>query len=453
MRRWIALGATCTVACFEETPDGVDPQSTTGGTSVGGSETSSSSSVTTTSSDGSESTSHAPDTSSGGAPVCGDGMPEGDEVCDDGNDVPADGCTGCRPSLTTEWVRPFGTDLDGEVAAALSGRTDQIVAAGMLGGDMGDGDLWIEVLDESGASMQRVLSGGMAGVNDAVIDVRVAVDGAIWTTGTVSDDAVALSQVDSRRYSPTFELDWVAKHGGDDVIDTGTGLGLLVPGSVVGATLGNAFVSDAWFARYSLNGTVEDELFCDCGPFGGVMDLATGVAGARAAVSTEQGRQLWGFDGTLMAGPSWDADLSVTSDQPWLAIDVGAGGDTVVCSGRSGGNDVNVWVARFDSNGNELWTATHDLGDGDQACLDVVVGPSDILLAGMLREDATNARGLVARLETGTGDLLHSQELEIEGSDDTRVAAIDLVGGIPYIAGAFAMDDFDDDAFVARLVP
>lgn len=453
MRRWIAIGTICASACFEE-PGGVDPQATSGeptSTSAGTSTGSESGTATTLASADAVSSS-MPDTSSGATPMCGDGVPEGDEECDDGNEDPGDGCTACRTSLTVEWVRTFGTDLPDEVAASISGRTDQIVVAGMLGGDMGDGDLWLEVLDEAGESTHRILSGGMAGFNDAVVDVRFAADGGVWTTGTVTDDLTEQSQVDSRRYTPAFELDWVVKHGGDNVLDRGNGLGILVGGAIVGATLGNAFASDAWLVRYTAGGSLDEEFLCDCGAFGGVIDVATGIAGTRAAVTTETGRELWGFDDAIAGGPSWSADISA-SDQPSLAIDVGGGGDTIVCSSRAGGNDVSIWVARYDSNGDELWTLSHDLGDGDQGCLDVAVSANAIVLVGFVREDATNARGLVARLDPGTGDVVHSQELEIEGSADTRVVGIDLLGETPYVAGAYAVDDLDDDAFAARLVP
>ncbi len=106
----ISLGAT---ACVIEKIDaiiaehGVTWESTTGNETTGALDTSTSTSTSTGAegtgqSHGAEDTSSASSTSgsssiSSGAegPVCGDGIIEGDETCDDGNDTPDDGCQQC----------------------------------------------------------------------------------------------------------------------------------------------------------------------------------------------------------------------------------------------------------------------------------------------------------------------------------------------------------------------
>ena len=106
----ISLGVT---ACVIEKIDaiiaehGVTWESTTGNESTGARDTSTSTSTSTSAgpeetsqSHGAEGTSSAASTSassSSGAegPVCGDGIIDGEETCDDGNDTPDDGCQQC----------------------------------------------------------------------------------------------------------------------------------------------------------------------------------------------------------------------------------------------------------------------------------------------------------------------------------------------------------------------
>ena len=66
-------------------------QTSTSGVSMTGSETSG---PDTFGSSSSSSTTDVP------APICGDGVVEGDETCDDGNDVPDDGCQYCAKDST-----------------------------------------------------------------------------------------------------------------------------------------------------------------------------------------------------------------------------------------------------------------------------------------------------------------------------------------------------------------
>ncbi|MBK7825532.1 MAG: DUF4215 domain-containing protein [Nannocystis sp.] len=65
-----------------------DASTSTSMGAMSGSGTSSTSGEPSSSTSGSDSTGPLP-------PVCGDGVIEGDETCDDGNDIPADGCQEC----------------------------------------------------------------------------------------------------------------------------------------------------------------------------------------------------------------------------------------------------------------------------------------------------------------------------------------------------------------------
>jgi cysteine-rich repeat protein len=388
--------------------------------------------------------------STGATPACGDGEIQGDEVCDDGNDVAGDGCTECRASLTPYWVRTFGSAFEDDAALSVAARAGVTAVGGALAGDGGDGDVWIEVLDDEGNSAGRLLTGGTSNLPDMAFGVQVDDDGTIWATG-VSNDTGAYADAFTHRITPTFEIAWTASRGTDATYDTGTGIVLAGGGGVfVGASLSVFGTNDAWIGRYDAEGNLVEEYFCDCGDVGILAGLAPSARGIRALAGQGLQRLLWGFDGPLADGP-WSVPLAV--DQYDVALDAMPNGETIVCGANAGGNDISLWVARFDVDGDEIWAVQHDLGDGDQTCRGVAVDGSDVFVAGSIREDDQSARGFVTRLDPAVGDLVRVEELVVDQSMDTRVLAVDVDDGVPVVVGAFAVDALDDDAFVARLVP
>lgn len=113
----VTLCATLNTACAIEMIDaliaergvtectsssGSEDSDTTDGESSAGSTSESSSSTSTTESDASTSSGESTTTeaetggsSTGHMPLCGNGVIEGDETCDDGNEIPGDGCQEC----------------------------------------------------------------------------------------------------------------------------------------------------------------------------------------------------------------------------------------------------------------------------------------------------------------------------------------------------------------------
>lgn len=457
----VALFATS--ACFAEPPAGPSESTAhssasqdrddaaSSSTSEGGGESSGTHTDADTTAGIGEATSSDADTSSGGLGSCGDGVVSGDELCDDANDTPADGCTACAPSLSIVWQRTFGSAAPVEGASAISVRDGSIAVGGALAGAGDDTDLWLEILDEAGESAGRLLIDGDADAEDRVVDVRYDGAGTLWTTGVRDDGGFPQLQMDTRAISPALEVTWSTTIGFDAMPDIPAGLGLLGDGAVVGAVIGPSFATNAWFGHYDAAGAVDDSQVCDCGGSGAVVDLDTSETGVRGILVDGSGRELWGWAGGLSDGPPWQVPLDVT--EPGVVLDVAPAGDTVVCGAVAGGNDVKLWLARFDASGDLLWSSTQDVGDGDQSCAGVVMAAETTLVVGSIREDEQTAVGVVARFDNGTGEPLLVRELVIEASADTRITAIDLRGDVPYVAGTYAVDALDDDAFVARLVP
>lgn len=448
MRRASTLAIALVGGCFEDSPP-LDETTSTGATDGTPTDTGSTTAAPASTDDEDGSTA-APDTTAA-EPVCGDMQVEGDEECDDGNDQPADGCTACRISLTPTWVETFGTDLAEEGAFSVAAAPMSVTVGGALAGDTGSSDIWLEVLDNDGESQGRVLVDGGANQKDAILDVRLGSEGTLWATGAIDVGAPGYSQIDVRKLSDSLDTEWAEQAGVDNLSDRGHGIAVVDGGVVVAGFVGQGIGTDAWLARYDGDGMLVDQYQCDCGGFGVGIDVAAMPDRIRALALDGFSAELWAFDAALVDEPSWEVTFEVEIGVNSVAMT--PDGDTVVCGSYTGGNDIVFWLARFDPTGDERWTATHDLGDGDQTCRGVHVGAESALAVGEIRENADSARGLLARIDLGTGDLIGSQELVVESSDDTRVLAVDAVAGAPYIAGAYAIDALDDDAFVARLVP
>ena len=141
MRRALPLAAAALLACGDDPPETLVPTTEPAGTTTTASSSSSSSSSgepdddgsssessgseaatsgedegasssSSTSSGGDSSSSSGADTSTGAA-VCGDGIAEGDEACDDGNDDETDDCTSaCAPPACGDGFLQPGEECD-----------------------------------------------------------------------------------------------------------------------------------------------------------------------------------------------------------------------------------------------------------------------------------------------------------------------------------------------------
>jgi cysteine-rich repeat protein len=425
-----------------------------GNSSTGSAETSGSTGTTTsTPADTSTSIADTTETTDAtGTPVCGDGEVQGDELCDDGNDMVGDGCTDCRPSLTIDWIETFGSsDVELEAAVAVVAAGNRLVVVGALGSTATDSDVWVEALDGRGVSFGRYLHDGPAHSDDVALDVRATLTGEVTIAAAVDHGAPEGLQIETTRLDPDLGVLWTNVRGTNSVVDRPSSIAL-VPGGVI---VGGLVDGDAWLVRLDDDGNLLEERFADLTPPAAVLDLTTTTTEIRAAVLDAGLVRLWGFavDTPLASVPTWDREMEVNDNTP-VSIDISAAGDVHVCGTLVGeANDAELWIQRSDPTGDVVWTAAHDLGDGDAVCRGIRLSGPDVMLVGEIRESDSQAVGYAARAEASTGDLVDIQELVVESSVDTRVIGIDLASNVPYVVGAYAVNATDDNAFVARLVP
>jgi cysteine-rich repeat protein len=144
MRDRVLSLAVLVSACFVDETPGAPGSGENNGTSSGSGPSSSATATTPTgpTSETSEPPSSSTDGSSGDTPsICGNGLVEAGELCDDGDDQVADGCNpDCRPSGSVIWavqLEQMVPDTD-HVLHDVIVDGDQVLAIGQLGIDETD---------------------------------------------------------------------------------------------------------------------------------------------------------------------------------------------------------------------------------------------------------------------------------------------------------------------------
>lgn len=323
--------------------------------SCAGDENASDSSSSTTSSSSSGGTTEVADASTSGAsststtgpadsgttvpvPECGNGTVEAPEECDDGNMEAGDGCDpDCTATVDTSlWTATHA----GDAAVQEAGQgiavdsADNVIVAGYVVDVAGNADIWVRKYDPDGNE--------------------------VWTQ--VLDPS---SGMDDRAYG-------VAIDSMDNIV-------------VVGDAAAGPSVSDLWIAKLDPQGAELWSTTID-GPGSGA-DLAEDVAvdsndnvvvtgWVRVANSdndiwvgklSSAGATLWT---DIVAGPD-------TLDDRGQGIGVAPGDDVVVTGYVSDSNPGrDVWLRRYDPDGAEVWTTVHDsVNSGIDMAFDLTVAP------------------------------------------------------------------------------
>ncbi len=286
--------------------------------------------------------------------VCGDGMMEDLEECDDGNQVSGDGCEiDCTVTFDSSiWQVTAGgqagiQDVGHGVVVDGAGN---IIAVGYVSDAVANPDMWIRKLDPDGNEIWTTQLDPSGGGDDRAY--AVAVDGAdnIYVTGEI-DTAPALSDLWVGQLTPDGTLGWSDTVDGAGA-DSDGGRGIAADDS------GNVYVTG--FVKV---GTNDNDIFVGRWNAGG------------AAAWTD-----------TIAGPGG-------LDDRGRGIALDSAGDVVV-----GGFVANaafnrdVWLRKYDADGNEQWTQTWDSLRGlDDAGFSVAIAPDDTIgIAGTTPVIATN---------------------------------------------------------------
>lgn len=211
-------------------PSTADPSTSTSETSSSTAETPTTSTDATTAEPTSTGvvetdTADASSTGEPGPAVCGDGIVQASEACDDGNDESGDSCLFCHRRPKTDWT----VALDGRQRSAATGVTVAPTGEIVVVGEEDAGDLYapfVLVLAPDGAQVWKKLIPSALDARYAA--VAVDPDGFIYAAGTIdvagADPDIAILHKFDLAGEPVWTYEELAP-GGFDATFTGVTVG------------------------------------------------------------------------------------------------------------------------------------------------------------------------------------------------------------------------------------
>lgn len=438
-----------------------------------GEASSSSSSGETSSGDGSSSggssSGEGPGSSGAPEPVCGDGQVDDPELCDDGDDVDGNGCNvDCVPSGQLLWSTThagmlgftdegLGCDVDG---------TGSIYVVGLTALSAADEDLWLRKYAAGGEALWTQTYAGSAKLKDQGRGVVVDAAELVYAAGFAN----VLEQSNNsvvRKYAADGMPVWTKSFNGvaslgdiaSAVVQTKTG-DVLVGGATGVTDAGN----DTWLRKYSAAGAVLWTRYYAGAGKGHDETNALAVtddggyfyaAGIESVVG--EGRNLWlakyDIDGNLLWSRLYNGAAS-KDDHLYAAVAMADGGVVVCGYETSVGIPWSSFLRRYDANGLVVWTEV-DAGPEELGALCYGLdraGNGDILLAGAAIAGTTREPRLRRLAPDGTPLWSTVVVGAGKGSSQARCVREAPDGTVVAVGG---QDEGTDgrDAWVARFTP
>lgn len=345
-------------------------------------------------------------------PVCGNGIVEGDEPCDDANDDPDDGCNKlCGRTGVPIWTRSWdsGAKQDDYGASVRSDGDGHIYVGGTV--EKGDNysDAVVRKLDSSGEELAQFVYAGQLGLDDGGTALGLGGDGSVYLGGYEQIVADGPNQSFVRKFAADGAPVWTFTQPSVYVEGISQVSGLAVAGDAI-YVAGSEEIDDkvyqtyihrldpddgtpVWTAHIDVVGFHRHGL--DIAPNGDLLVATASLGPNNTAVATvvrytEDGDELWfetfgGVGNARAIAVHPDGDLAVTG---WLIGDF---------------NDTNFWTARLTSEGETIWSVKYDHDDRDDMGSGIVWSPDgDIYVAGFVIKVGEQQNAYVRRL-TGDG--------------------------------------------------
>ncbi|MBC8067881.1 MAG: hypothetical protein IAG13_06055 [Deltaproteobacteria bacterium] len=408
----------------------------------------------------------ADDDDGGGPAVCGDGELTINELCDDGNTDDSDGCNAdCTPSGAIVWQQSIGSgvlavDEGFDVATDDDGNFTVVGYAATVAGPV---DGWIRRYSPMGGAYWTLAHAGAGGGNDHMFGVALAEDGAAYIAGYES--AADLTNNGVLRKVDTFGADlWVSSFDAPGA--TGTVVQSVTvdgEGSVVVVGYNDTVADglDVMLRKYTAEGMpVWTRGYAGAA---GANDIAYGVAttdaGSLYVVGYEsvaaEGTNMWlgkyDTDGNLLWSRSYNGVASL--DDYLVGVVTDDDDNAYVCGYESSVNyPWHAFVRQYDEDGNIVWTDEF-LGDTEEGahCFGIARAPGgDLVITGGVMN--AMIRDIMVRRYTNTGTVRWSEHIPggAMGPDYGRSVTADGAGAI-YIAGSIDTGADVRDIWVARL--
>ncbi len=402
-------------------------------------------------------------------PFCGDGNVDPDEDCDDGNMMEGDGCnTNCEPSGQLLWEMKIGdVESTTDQGYAVTVDSDGFFYVGGLvrSPPMQGANAWLTKYSPIGSVVWTYTFNGATNGNDVVRDIAVDATKNVYFTGNSRFNVDHNDDLWVVKLDPDGNLLWEDQvntlSGGND-----RGHGILVTdeGNVIIAGYLNtpSQSNNVWFRQYDPDG--ENLWTRTYNGMASNNDIAFDIAAAS--------------DGTLYIGGHETDGESVkkallaqytSAGEPVWEIQFGPEGGLAVITGVAVGPDDDVytcgfrwhetagqelWVTRFTSAGEEVWTHTYlgELNDGARA-ESIAVGDDGALVIGGYEEVGDNKRLLLRKLDSD-GTVLWTEQVFGAGTPNDIAHAVAIADNLEVFAtGQINEPTYGLQLWIGRLSP
>lgn len=337
--------------------------------------------------------------------VCGDGIVEGIELCDDGNDVLGDRCRpDCTTPLVDGWTR-YATGAARDIAVdALVDDDGTLYVLGMHE-SLGGYDLWVRGYGDDGGETWHFTYGGALSALDEGLALAWHPSGDLLITGyeTTANDRDALVM---RVATGATEATWIDLYDGP-------------------ADAGAELANDIAF------------------------DIATDAEGNIVVVGSHRsvGQQVWLRSYTADGDVRWNTEFRDDRFENMgaaSAVVVNANGTLVVAGVTADGQETFGWLLSVGEGGEVIDFDTVDLVPNAMA----LAPDGNLLLAGS-KETAPGFFDLAVVHQTLAGEVL--AQVEVDGGTANADFARDVVvtdDGAIYVAGSSSVPGNQYDAWL-----
>lgn len=417
---------------------------------------------------GASSLTNADDDDGNGPAECGDGKLDLNEDCDDGNTDDADGCNAdCTPSGAVVWSQTIGSGVAAidEGFDIVADDDGNFTVVGYLATMGGPSDGWIRRYSPMGGAYWTLAHAGAGGGNDQILGVALDDEGAAYVAGY--ENAADMTPNGLLRKVDTFGADlWISSFDAPGAMTTVVQrVTVDEAGSVivVGYADTMADSNDVMLRKYTPDGMPVWTRSYN-GAAGG-SDVGMGVAATSAGSLYIVGYESVAAEGTNMWLGKYDTDGNqlwarsyngvASLDDYLTGVVTDADDNAYVCGYESSVNyPWHAFVRQYDADGNIVWTDQF-LGETEEGahCFDIASAPNgDLVITGGVMN--MMIRDVLVRRYSATGDVKWSQHIPggAMGPDYGKGVMVDGSGTI-YVAGSVDTGVDVRDIWVARLSP
>ncbi len=302
--------------------------------------------------------------SSGVMPGCGDAVVDAPELCDDGNAVDGDGCNAdCQPSGQLLWstTHAGGLGLVDEAMGCDVDGTGSIYVSGFVGLSKTDADLWLRKYSAAGEVLWTHTHAGSALVKDEARGVVVDPAELVYAAGYINT-SMQDNDVFVRKFAADGTPVWTKGYNGAALLGDYANAATLTPqGDLLVGGVSSVLDqgNDAWLRKY--------------GPGGNVLWTRTHSGGAKSNDAANA--------------------IAVTEDG-YIYV---AGQEAVA------GESSNMWLGKYDADGNLLWSRLYNGAVGKADYLNGAVAMDDggVVVCGYETADSVPWRSFVRRYDAG----------------------------------------------------